>query len=308
MTLVEVIRKIEVIASSQPSVNMVVENDVFRLNAKANARYGVFAWTQGLHSASLESGMVNYYFTFFYVDRLRNDKSNEIEIQSTGMQTIRNIIGRLVEEGLYVEQSYNYRAFNQRFLDECAGVFCNVIISVPLVACADILVKDIESWRSRIRENGVSLSGVIRLMEHLALSQPPVRMVVQNDVFRLNAKANARYGVFAWTQGQHTGFPDSGFVDYAFTMFYVDRLKNDLSNQIEIQSAGVQTLANIIRTMDEAGVFSESEFTLQVFNQRFMDECAGVFCNVTFSAPAGSVCPEAFGDFNEDFNDDFLIY
>ena len=43
MTLKEAIKVIEVVASQQPSVNMIVENDVFRLNAKADARYGVFA-------------------------------------------------------------------------------------------------------------------------------------------------------------------------------------------------------------------------------------------------------------------------
>ena len=95
--------------------------------------------------------------------------------------------------------------------------------------------------------------------------------------------------------------------DYSFSLIYADRLKNDLSNQIEIQSVGIDTLENILRKLEDFGIYSEEAVTFQVFNQRFLDECAGVFCNVTFSVPGGSLCPEAFGDFNDDFNDDFLI-
>ena len=133
-------------------------------------------------------------------------------------------------------------------------------------------------------------------------------MVVENDVFRLNNKADARYGVFSFVQQQHSTSLDSNFISYAFSLYYVDRLKNDKSNQIEIQSVGIETLDNIIRQLDGFGIYSEQSYSFQVFNQRFLDECAGVFCNVTFSVPVGSLCPEDFADFNEDFNEDFLIF
>lgn len=154
----------------------------------------------------------------------------------------------------------------------------------------------------------MTLLELIKVMEVIASKQPSVKMVVENDIFRLNALADARYGVFAFVQGQHSTSVDSNLVTYAFTLFYVDRLKNDRSNQIEIQSVGIQTLDNIIRTMDEMGIYSETSYSFQVFNQRFVDECAGVFCNVSFSVPVDSVCADFFADFNDDFNDDFMIY
>lgn len=154
----------------------------------------------------------------------------------------------------------------------------------------------------------MTLSELIRAMEAVASKQPSIKMVVENDIFRLNGKADAKYGVFAFVQQQHTTSIDSNVITYAFTLFYVDRLKNDRSNQIEIQSVGVQTLDNIIRTLDEMGIYSETSYSFQVFNQRFVDECAGVFCNVSLSVPLGSVCSETFEDFNLDFNDDFYIY
>ena len=154
----------------------------------------------------------------------------------------------------------------------------------------------------------MTLLETIKAMEVVASKQPSIKMVVQNDVFRLNNKADARYGVFAFTQGQHTTSVDSNLITYAFTLFYVDRLKNNRSNQMEIQSVGIQTLDNIIRSLDEMGISAENYYSFQVFNQKFVDECAGVFCNVNLSVPVGSVCPEYFADFNDDFNEDFLIY
>ena len=77
---------------------------------------------------------------------------------------------------------------------------------------------------------------------------------------------------------------------------------------MEVQSVGIQTLDNILRKLDELGMWV-SNYTFQAFNQRFVDECAGVFCNVTIDIPISSACSDSFADFSEqDFNDDFLIY
>lgn len=155
----------------------------------------------------------------------------------------------------------------------------------------------------------MNLQQVIKLFEVVASQQPSVNMIVQNDIFRLNSKSDARYGVFGWTQGQHSTSADSSLFTFSFSFFYVDRLKNDLSNQIEVQSVGVQTLDNILRRLDDLGLYVSSKYNFQTFNQRFFDECAGVFCNVFLQVPVSSMCSETFPDFlSTDFNDDFMIY
>ena len=151
----------------------------------------------------------------------------------------------------------------------------------------------------------MTLLDVIRIMEKAASMQPAVKMVVRNDIFRLNTYADARYGVFAWTQQQHASVNED-MIRFSFSIFYVDRLTFDQGNQVEIQSTGIEVLGNIIRTMEDAGCFPGTA-TFTTFNQRFLDECAGVFCNVSFEVPTASVCPEEYADFNEDFNEDFLI-
>lgn len=134
MTLYQTINAIEVAASRQPTINTIVRNDVFRLNAIPDVKYGVFAWTQGQHSVGQD--LQTFTFTFFYVDRLTSDRKNEVEIQSVGMQAIGNIILLLQEWGIPM-QDWTAQTFNQRFLDECAGVFASVRIEVPVgYACA----------------------------------------------------------------------------------------------------------------------------------------------------------------------------
>lgn len=155
----------------------------------------------------------------------------------------------------------------------------------------------------------MTLQHVIKAFEVVASQQPSVNMIVQNDIFRLNSKSDARYGVFGWTQGQHSASTDSDMFTYSFTFFYVDRLMNDRSNEIEVQSVGIQTLDNILRKLEDLDIFVSSSYSFQTFNQRFLDECAGVFCNVSLQVPVDSLCSESFADFlKTDFNDDFMIF
>lgn len=147
----------------------------------------------------------------------------------------------------------------------------------------------------------MTLAQLIRLFEGIAKEQPSINMIVQQDVFRINSAPSLKYGVFAWTQGQHSG-NINGMQTYSFSLFYVDRLLEDLSNQIEIQSVGCETLGNILRALDEYDV-EVGNYTMQTFNQRFTDECAGVFCNVTLSVLPTSSCAEEYSE-----NDNILIY
>lgn len=153
----------------------------------------------------------------------------------------------------------------------------------------------------------MTLLETIRVIERIAAQQPSVNMIVRNDVFRLNACPDAKYGVFAWTQQQHTIGEDMN--TFAFAFFYVDRLTEDKANELEVQSVGIQTLGNIIRTLGDAGIFTENDWNAQTFNQRFLDECAGVWATVRLQVPQDWTCPETWPDFNaSEFSDDFNIF
>lgn len=142
------------------------------------------------------------------------------------------------------------------------------------------------------------LSELIERIEENARRQPCISSIVRNDVFRINSLPDLRYGVFAWLQGQHSGSVSTGMDKYQFTLFYVDRLRADESNQIEVQSTGCSVLGNILRALEEEGI-GVDDYTLQPFNQRFTDMCAGVFCNVTFEVPSSWNCGEVYDNDNE---------
>lgn len=158
-------------------------------------------------------------------------------------------------------------------------------------------------WRkARKKEVTMTLVELIHRIEENARRQPCISSVVRNDVFRINSIPDLRYGVFAWLQGQHSGSVGSGMDRYSFTLFYVDRLKADEGNQIEVQSVGCSVLGNILRALEEEGIGVE-DYTLQPFNQRFTDMCAGVFCNVTLEVPSSWNCGETY-----DINHDIKVY
>lgn len=137
----------------------------------------------------------------------------------------------------------------------------------------------------------MTLLETIRTLETVALQQAAVNTVIENDIFQLNDRPSVKYGVFAFTQRKHTSTTEGAFTTYGFTLFYVDRLNEDRSNQIQIQSTGERTLRNILLILNDEGIES-SQYTIQPFNQRFSDECAGVYCEVSLSVPNDSTCPD----------------
>lgn len=146
----------------------------------------------------------------------------------------------------------------------------------------------------------MTLLETIRIIENVAIDQPSVKTIVENDVFKLNDHPEAKYGVFAFVQGQHGGSVDSDLFTYRFSFLYVDRLRHDKKNQIEIQSVGIETINNIMQRLSDLGIESGS-YTLQPFNQRFTDECAGVFCTVDLETIRGSYCSEEYESNRKDF-------
>lgn len=151
----------------------------------------------------------------------------------------------------------------------------------------------------------MTLSELITEIVNAASSQPSVHMVVLHDIFRLNECPAAKYGVFSWTQGEHSTSADSGLMSYRFTFFYVDRLMQvedstqpyNLNNVIDVQSHAIQVLDNIIRLLPtwNEQIIVDSEYTFTTFTQRFEDNCAGAYVSVRFLVPTETLCGEGPG-------------
>lgn len=152
------------------------------------------------------------------------------------------------------------------------------------------------------------LKKIIYYLVQGAKNQPNLRTVLLHDIYRLNHLPDIRYGAFVieTEQGVHT-VPDS-LLRFTFTLYYVDRLTINKDNMLDAQSTGIDVLHNILVNLPEEIDLISS--TYRVFDQKFKDDCAGAYVNVTLDVPVNYSCTEDLkgGDFNLDFNDDFLIY
>lgn len=136
MTLKEVISRIEAVASAQPAIHTIARGNVYKLNEAPDIEWGAFAWTQEEHSASVDTPLIDYRFDLFYADRLTEDEGNMIEVQSTGVEVLDNIIRTLADE-LGVS-AWTIRTFRERFADVCAGAYATVTVSAPFeYGCGD---------------------------------------------------------------------------------------------------------------------------------------------------------------------------
>ena len=137
MTLKTIIDNLSLYALSTPNVGGIIINDVFRENFWEDAHYGVVAIIQREHSVS--DNIATYRFQLAYIDRLTEDKSNEVDIQSDGVMTISNMVNALVNECDDVAMSgeMSFSIFNERFKDECGGVLADVAFTTtsPMGCC-----------------------------------------------------------------------------------------------------------------------------------------------------------------------------
>lgn len=80
---------------------------------------------------------------------------------------------------------------------------------------------------------------------------------------------------------------------YNVNLFYVDRLVKDLSNEEQIISEGMEALETVIATLkrDPGVLWSDSvKVTFTPFRERFSDECAGVYANLSIPTVQEELC------------------
>lgn len=153
----------------------------------------------------------------------------------------------------------------------------------------------------------MKLFNLVQIVERVAMSQPAVRTIVRDDIFKINSRPDVKYGVFAWQQGSHEIGEEGDGIRWQFTFFYADRLTANGDNYLEVESVGVEVLANIVKQLRDTYGFGIDSVVATPFRQRFADECAGVYASVRIETPADDLCADDYGDFNDDYNFDFSL-
>ena len=153
MNLLQTIKTIEKVAKAIPNVNTVVST--FEDLNREDTVYSAVIIQQQSHTHNDDWMQYNFYIG--YADRLVEDGSNELSVQSTAMNNIHSIARALRNILSTAEISYsNTNVFTQRFTALCAGAYETVSIILPISECDDNNegIPGLDSLSTTITSNG----------------------------------------------------------------------------------------------------------------------------------------------------------
>lgn len=135
MTLKDIVNKIKEAAASLPGVNSAEEGNIYDLmNGNRQVKYASVVITQGTHRYG--DNQMLYSFNIFYIDRLVDDlESNRLDVQSQGIEVLRNIINQVCDEDEIDRTEAMIEVWTERFQDLTAGAYAQVTFQVPSDDC-----------------------------------------------------------------------------------------------------------------------------------------------------------------------------
>ena len=144
----------------------------------------------------------------------------------------------------------------------------------------------------------MTLYETIDWLKKIALKHPNIGSASEGNIYEyMNANPSVKYGVFFITQGTHS--QDEMFNHFEFTLFYVDRLVDDMEeNRLQIQSIGKEILSNILTFFCEEFDAECENISFQPFTQKFLDLTAGIYSTITIDVPKDVICPEEYWNEN----------
>ena len=124
------------------------EGDVYEFLNSGNHKYpSIILTTQNVSTTDNINSISG---TLFCVDRLTDDSSNRLEIQSNAFNKLQRIISALEENTINL-QSNTFTPFTEKFADLCGGMFVEFSFQyVGESLCEDLEIKEIE-----LTKNGV---------------------------------------------------------------------------------------------------------------------------------------------------------
>lgn len=124
------------------------EGDVYEFLNSGNHKYpSIILTTQNVSTTDNINSISG---TLFCVDRLTDDSSNRLEIQSNAFNKLQRIISALEENTINL-QSNTYTPFTEKFADLCGGMFVEFNLQyVGESLCDDLEIKEIE-----LTQNGI---------------------------------------------------------------------------------------------------------------------------------------------------------
>lgn len=139
MSLYSTTHRILELGRKQPNVFEAGEGSIYDyLNGRMDVAYPVVVVTQQQHIQDMmvAADFDTWTFQIFYVDRLTSDKDNRLEVQSTAIEALKNIIRGLEKDTQIVSNAYT--TFTERFESMCAGAYAELsLLDLTDTICED---------------------------------------------------------------------------------------------------------------------------------------------------------------------------
>lgn len=134
----ELVKIIKDVSLALPDVNSFYTGDVYEINADQSVKYASVVLTNQEHQFDNNNDKFNYNFVLFFIDRLLDDESNRIDVQTAGISALKNIVTALEDYGIIID-SFRFTLFKERFNDVCSGAYANLTIQIDDIDCNEYL-------------------------------------------------------------------------------------------------------------------------------------------------------------------------
>lgn len=124
----------------------------------------------------------------------------------------------------------------------------------------------------------------------IAKQNPFIKSVEYGNIYEQHNSGNIEYNTFTLTQGENSSQTENE-ITYNFIAFVTDRLLEDKSNLLYVQSSCKTILDTILTTFKErhSGWSLDTE-TFSFWEEKFNDYCAGCFVNFNVTMPIEFSC------------------
>lgn len=132
MNYFELVTNILNIAKKHKYIQEVYYGDIYEFENLPNRRYSNFVLT--IQNNTTDSDTTTYTFNAFVTDRLTDDRSNLLEVQSLS----KTILEQILAECFDSLDSTTYTFWTEKFNDLCAGCYVTFSVTLPKeLICAD---------------------------------------------------------------------------------------------------------------------------------------------------------------------------
>ena len=141
----------------------------------------------------------------------------------------------------------------------------------------------------------MTLKNLINSISRLAIDEKLINYAAAgNDIYQLNGlNIDAYPALFACPAGTHIVRENT--TSYSITLFYIDRLLENYSNELDVYSSSIENLKNIILKIKELpGVLDvEDDYSITNFqeSEKMNDRLGGAYADINIIT-SNTYCPE----------------